>query len=183
MEKYKQRLFLKLRSWATNTILQISLVGIFRWGRSGTHASFTSLKWRLVLRGRNSLLKRFYCKWKMKMSSIVIMEESLRKKVRHRPAGDGFWRRKINFEVSAPCGDGGNIYMLKYRFGKRCNFSRNLLSHVWNIGYRIDKLLGDVIENFSWVKKCYVMSKNKKSNWRWRDPWNVMRLLASRMAE
>ena len=67
-----------------------------------------------------------------------------------------------------------------YRFRKRCNFSRNLLSHVWNIVYCIDKLLGDVIENFSWAKKCYVMSKNKKSSWRWGDPWNVMRLLAPR---
>ena len=67
-----------------------------------------------------------------------------------------------------------------YNFRKRCSFSRYLLSHVWNIVYRIKKLLEDVIENFSWLKNCYVMSKNKKSSWRWGDPWNVMRLLASR---
>ena len=64
-----------------------------------------------------------------------------------------------------------------YNFRKRCSFSRYLLSHVWNIAYRIKKLLGHVIENFSRVKNCYVMSKNKKCSQR---PWNVMRLLASR---
>ena len=38
--------------------------------------------------------------------------------------------------------------------------------HVWNIAYRINKLFGDVIENFSLVKNRCVMSKKKKSSQR-----------------
>ena len=114
------------------------------------------------------------------MSSIVTMEECQAEKSQTSTGSWWILTKKVG-ECEMHNAVMAEIHV--YRFGKRCNFSRNLLSHVWNIAYRIDKLLGDVIENFSWVKKCYVMSKNKKSSWRWGDPWNVMRLLASRMAE
>ena len=71
------------------------------------------------------------------------------------------------------CSGGGSCGLACISLGIKCGIFEksgivilqwNLLSRDGNIPYRIKKLLGDLIENFSWIKDCYIMSKNKKSS-------------------